>query len=179
MRALVVHESMFGNTRDVARAVADGLAAALPGGSVESVEVGEAPPLDTVEVDLLVVGAPTHAFGLSRPTTRADAAEKAAQAGLTTVSTGQGVREWTGSATRVRCLTAAFDTHVTSPDLPGHACRRIDKRLRRLGGRPVTEPQTFGVGGMTGPLGAGEVERARQWGTELARLTIAQTARSR
>lgn len=176
MRALVVYESMFGNTRDVAEAVSEGLGPAV---RAEVVEVGVAPPLDTVDTDLLVVGATTHAFGLSRPTTRADAAGTAAQQGRTTVSTGQGVREWLGAGTTLRCLTAAFDTHVTSPDLPGHACRRIDKRLRRMGGRPLAEPSTFGVGGTTGPLGEGELERARRWGAELGRLALAQAARSR
>ena len=48
MRALVVYESMFGNTRDVASAVADGLRTV---GDVETVEVGVAPSRPPADVD--------------------------------------------------------------------------------------------------------------------------------
>ena len=64
MTALVVFESMFGNTKVIADAVAEGLARHLP---VRQVEVGAAPTVIGGEVELLVVGGPTHAFGLSRP----------------------------------------------------------------------------------------------------------------
>lgn len=62
MKALVVYESMFGNTEQVARAVATGLGRHL---DVELVAVANAP--DTVsDVDLVVVGGPTHAFSMTR-----------------------------------------------------------------------------------------------------------------
>jgi flavodoxin len=67
MRSLVVVESMFGNTRMIADAVANGLSAAGP---VTVVEVGDAPVAPNEDVALLVVGAPTHAFSLSRANTR-------------------------------------------------------------------------------------------------------------
>src|SRR5690606_14826892 len=72
MRALVAFESMFGNTGLIAEAIADGLARH---GEVETAEVGTAPVLLPAEVDLLVVGGPTHAFGMSRPGTRSSAKE--------------------------------------------------------------------------------------------------------
>ena len=67
MRALVVYESMFGNTEAVARAVADGLAEMH---DVDLREVSQAPIAVIARVDLIVVGGPTHAFSLSRPATR-------------------------------------------------------------------------------------------------------------
>ena len=70
MRALVVYESMFGNTEAVARAVADGLAEMH---DVDLREVSQAPTEVIGRVDLIVVGGPTHAFSLSRPATRASA----------------------------------------------------------------------------------------------------------
>jgi hypothetical protein len=88
MRALVVFESMFGNTQAIAQAVADGLAIRM---EVDLLEVGSAPAAVPGGVDLLVVGAPTHAFGMSRPATRQSAAQQA-PAGL--VSKGHGLREW-------------------------------------------------------------------------------------
>lgn len=78
MRALVVFESMFGNTQVIARSVADGLA---PRMRVDLVEVGAAPTALDGDVDLLVVGGPTHAFGMSRAGTRQSAAQQS-QRGL-------------------------------------------------------------------------------------------------
>jgi flavodoxin len=76
MRALIVYESMFGNTRQIAEAVAEGLRAGHDAAPVEVglVEVGEA-PATVADVDLLVVGGPTHALGMSRPETRQSATE--------------------------------------------------------------------------------------------------------
>nr|BFE79344.1 hypothetical protein GCM10020093_019450 [Planobispora longispora] len=119
MRALVVYESMFGNTQTIARAIADGLATRM---AVDVVEIGAAPAAVPGDVDLLVVGGPTHAFGMSRPNTRQSAVQQATS-GL--VSKGQGMREWLtalpGGAPRA--AAAAFDTRVKIPLIPGAARR--------------------------------------------------------
>ncbi|MGH9235079.1 MAG: flavodoxin [Acidimicrobiales bacterium] len=177
MRALVVYESMFGNTQAVAEAVADGLALADGMDGVGLVEVGVAPAHVDDDVDLLVVGAPTHAFSLSRPATRQDAVTKS---GETLVSSGTGLREWLAGLDRGshRPASAAFDTKVAKPRLPGSAARAAAKRLRRLGMAVVVPPATFLVDGMTGPLLDGEVDRARRWGTDLgARVARSAIAR--
>ena len=57
---------------------------------VEVVKVSEAPPKLEVDVDLIVAGGPTHAFGMSRPTTRGDAIDRGATEG----EQGFGLREW-------------------------------------------------------------------------------------
>ena len=66
MKALVVFESMFGNTKEIAEAIAEGLRDTL---ETECLEVGQA-PAPWEDIDLLVVGGPTHQFGLSRPDSR-------------------------------------------------------------------------------------------------------------
>src|SRR4051794_19058470 len=66
-RALVVYESLFGNTQQVAQAVARGMA--LAGWEVQLVEVVHARRGHDLDCDLLVLGAPTHAFSLSRAST--------------------------------------------------------------------------------------------------------------
>jgi hypothetical protein len=172
MDAWVVYESMFGNTRDVARAVADGVAGSL---SVTLHEVGEAPSQIGPGVDLLVVGAPTHAFSLSRPATRQDAARQAAGP---LVSPGIGVREWLERLGRVpdALVTATFDTRVARPRLPGSAAHAADRRLRALGATPVVAPQTFWVQGTPGPLAPDQLEAARRWGAEVARAASARGA---
>lgn len=173
MRALVVFESMFGNTKVVADAVAEGLATRM---RVTAVEVGVAPAAIEDDVDLVVVGGPTHAFGMSRPGTRQDAAR---QAERPLVSAGSGLREWLetirGGSPRV---AAAFDTRIEKPRLPGSAARAAERRLRRLGFRIAAQPASFYVAGMPGPLVAGERERARRWGEDLGALVAdGQTAR--
>jgi flavodoxin len=62
MRALVVYESMYGNTHVVASNIADGLRATH---EVTLVPVADATADLVAEADLLVVGAPTHVHGLS------------------------------------------------------------------------------------------------------------------
>ncbi|WP_242448190.1 flavodoxin domain-containing protein [Cellulomonas sp. WB94] len=88
MRAVVVVESMFGNTRQVAEAIADGL---RPTVEAEVVDVGVAPETIDPEVGLLVVGGPTHAFGMSRPASRTQALQEAGTPGG---SPDVGMREW-------------------------------------------------------------------------------------
>ncbi|MBG0822683.1 hypothetical protein HS048_18260 [Planomonospora sp. ID91781] len=89
-------------------------------------------------MDLLVVGAPTHAFGMSRPATRQSAAQQA-PAGL--VSKGRGLREWLAALDDhvPAVAAAAFDTRVENPWVPGSARHGADRRLRRKGfARPFT-----------------------------------------
>jgi hypothetical protein len=171
MRALVVFESMFGNTEVIANAIAEGLTGPM---QVETVEVGVATTRVGDDVGLLVVGGPTHAFGMSRAGTRQDAGRQAS-AGL--VSTGIGLREWLDALQRSTSVAAAaFDTRISKPRLPGSAARAAEKRLRRLGFRVVAPAASFYVEGTMGPLVAGERERARRWGELLRVRTDATTA---
>jgi hypothetical protein len=155
--ALVVYESAWGNTREVAEAVAEGL-----GLGATTVAVADAPPLETVDVELLVVGGPTHAFGMSREGTRADAHQRGG-ASLTT-----GIREWMDAASSVALRVATFDTHTRHPNLPGTASKGAAKKLTSLGCDLVAPPEKFWVNGYEGPLLDGEADRARAWGAQLA-----------
>jgi hypothetical protein len=163
VRALVVYESMFGNTRAIAAAIAEGLEGADV--EVELVEVGTAPAAPDADVGLLVVGGPTHALSLSRPESRSSAAEQAE--GEPLVSQGIGLREWLAALPAGRLPSAAFDTHADKR-VPGAASRAANKRLRRKGYRAVLPPESFYVSGTAGPLVDGELERARGWGARLA-----------
>lgn len=162
-RALIVHESMFGNTRKVADAIAEGLRTAI---DVELVRADQAPAVLPDEVVLLVVGGPTHAFGMSRPATRVDASAR----GDLPVPTS-GIREW---LQQLRCreaplVSAAFDTRVVRVRLlPGSAARAAARVLHRRGYEAVLPPTSYYVHDVPGPLAAGELERARRWGEELA-----------
>jgi hypothetical protein len=165
MRAIVIYESMFGDNKQVAEAIAAGLAEA--GAQAESVEVGAAPSQVT-DVDLVVVGSPNHAWSMPRPSTR-QSAQKEADGPL--VSQGIGVREWLGQASLPAGVrTAAYDTRGSHPKpvvAMDHAAASIDKRLVKLGGIRLGKPEAFHVADMKGPLEPGELERAQAWGREL------------
>jgi hypothetical protein len=170
MRVLIVYESMFGNTEKVAQAIA---AVLTPPARVDIVEVGAAPPT-VAGIDLLIVGAPTHAFGLSRASTRASAAQQAT-GGI--ISRGTGLREWLATlpAAVPGVSAAVFDTRVDKPVwLVGSAARAAAKRLRHLGYPLVEAPQSFFVAGIPGPLLDGELSRACRWGEALSQR-IART----
>lgn len=164
MRMVVVYESMFGNTRAIAEEIAGGLA---DHGDVEVFEVGDAP--EAPVADLLVVGAPTHAFGLSKPPTRHNAAGMTERA---LISRGDGAREWLASLTSGPGEAAAFGTRVSGP--LGSAASAIGRRLRSKGRHLICAPEDFYVAArdveVDHALKPGELERARAWGDRLGRL---------
>ena len=171
MHALVVFESMYGNTKVIAEAVADGLSSRIP---VEITEVGKAPMVIGDDVALLVVGAPTHAHGMSNPDTRRTAADRAdKERGIASTSTG--LREWLAGLAMApsSVAVAAFDTRLKGPGLLwGSAAKSAEGQLRKAGAHVVTPAQSFFVAGPRGPvyegLAEGEIDRARRWGERLA-----------
>ena len=176
MRCVVAYESMYGNTRAVAMAIAEGIRTVA---TADVLPVSQLRDLNGVE--LLVLGAPTHARGMPRPSTRRSAVSTVAKRGehLRTEpdAEAEGVREWLDQA-RVerhrsggieRLPVAAFDTHYALPmNVGGSAAKAIGRRLKRAGGVLIERPVSFRV--VSGDvLAAGETDRARQWGARLAR----------
>jgi hypothetical protein len=176
--ALVVYESMFGDTRQVAEAIGVGLAGKY---QVTVVAVHRLAPGQLHGVDFLVVGGPTHVRGMSRSKTRAAALDQAARPGRPVTvdpeaAAGPGLREWFGTLTDAPGLAAAFDTRVQlSQILTGRAAPKIAHSLQRAGCRLVAEPESFLVTKQT-TLVAGEQQRARAWGENLAALAANRAA---
>ena len=159
MKTLLVYESMWGNTKQVAETVAHAL-----GGDVTVVEVEAAPPAIPPDVDLVVVGGPTHAFSMSRASTRHDAETKGAGTGHAEA----GIREWLSALTASDTPFATFDTRVGSVrHLPGSAAKAAAKEVRRHHLGRLVDTQSFYVADMAGPLLDGELERASVWGRAL------------
>jgi hypothetical protein len=170
MRAVVVYESMFGDTRQVAEAIGEGLA---PEFEVTVVPVSGVGSPALVGADLLVVGGPTHVRGMSRPKTREGALDQAAQPGsgidLELGATGPGLREWFTTLTDAPPCGAAFDTRVQlSPLITGRAAPKIARSLQRCGCSLIAEPESFLVTTKKPALVVGERERASAWGKTLA-----------
>jgi hypothetical protein len=170
MKALVVYESMYGNTRAVAEGVAEGLRAAAV--ETELMPVRDAQHDHVAEVDLLVIGGPTHVHSMTRPKTRHAAVEQAASHGLVVEDDAEatGVREWIeGLPAMSGTSAAAFDTRVDMAKLlSGQASRAIARSLRGHGFHVVLAPESFLVDTKTALL-EGERARAVAWGQDLAR----------
>ena len=168
MKTLVIYESLYGNTREIAEAVAEGLGETA---EVEVHAVAETPPAEVAGVDLLVVGGPTHVHGMSSRLSRKAAAEDAkTKPELEPDVEGPALRDWfDGLGKTDRGRAAAFDTRLGKPKLiTGSAAKGIAHRLRRHG-YDVVADVSFVVDDSVGPLHEGERERAREWGRELAR----------
>lgn len=146
MNALVVYFSKFGNTREVAQAIARALGSEGP---VRAISMEEMTDSDLAESGLVIVGSPTHRMNLP-----------------------EAVRPMIAALPR-RSLrhtpVAAFDTsyRMSAWLARFRAARKLDKRLRKLGGRRIVPPETFHVVEREGPLYDGEIERASLWATSI------------
>jgi len=175
MRAVIVYESLYGNTRQVAEAVRDGIRSAYATAHVDCLAVGQADPRALDEVELLVVGGPTHARRMSTGLSRAMGA-KAMTADERAMATkaGAGLRSWFHGLPKAPAgaRAAAFDTRGSTPAVGG-AAPGIVRRLRHLGYDVIEPPAGFHVDDLKGPIHDDELERARRWGAALADLAVA------
>jgi hypothetical protein len=90
MKASVVYESMFGNTRQVAEAIAAGIREADPSARVTVARADTAQPDEAAAAGLLVVGGPTHVLRMSSPRSRQQGLQAAQKA--TGVAAGPSAR---------------------------------------------------------------------------------------
>jgi len=169
MRAVIIYESMFGNTHAIADAIGKGLESL---DNVALVPVVEAGRERLGDADLLVVGGPTHFHGMSRTRTRKWAASTAQNPKKDLVldrdAQGPGMRGWLRSLGHGHTKVAAFDTRFTGPAvLRGRASRQISRKLRRHGFEVVAKPESFFVT-LENHLQPGEEARAQEWGKRLA-----------
>ncbi|WP_334170533.1 flavodoxin family protein [Sinomonas sp.] len=146
MEAVVVYESNFGNTRQIAEAISRGIGAESHAVEAEKFNAGHLKP-----GSLLVVGSPINAW---RPLPE--------------------VAGWLsalapGSLAGIRA--ASFDTRVKSV-FHGDAAKKIAKGLEAAGAEQAAEPTWYYVEGKEGPLLDGELERAERWGAELAAQAV-------
>jgi hypothetical protein len=161
MKAIVVYESLWGNTAAIARSIAEGI-----GPDAVALTTDEATGTAIQGADLIVAGAPLLGFSLPTQAMRdqisadksappPDLAHPSMRSWLETVPDGRG-----------RCC--GFETRIWWS--PGSAAKKCSEGLRRHGYSAAGKDEKFIVTGKYGPLKDGELERARQWGAQLAKL---------
>jgi Flavodoxin len=178
MRAVIIYESMYGNTHLIADAIARGLE---PGNEVTVVPVARATRDLLDEADLVVAGGPTHVHGMSQARTRQAAVEASKGGGRPSLdpdAEGRGLGDWFGSLGPVSALAAAFDTRLAGPAVvTGRASKRIARLLGQHGFTVIARPNSFLVT-TDSQLRPSEEDRARDWGKELAAKLAAAEATS-
>jgi hypothetical protein len=162
MKAIVVYESYWGNTAAVARAIAEGL-----GPEARALSTTEATGAIIAEADLIVAGSPVIAFSLPTEKMRENIRANPGKAPAPPDLSHPSLRLWLEGLPKGHGRAAAFETRVRLS--PGGAASKIVDGLKNAGYSPVTEAQRFIVKGKFGPLRDGELDRARQWGAELAK----------
>lgn len=159
MKALILYDSMFGNTEQVAQAMTMALAEQM---EATARRVGDVTPHELVAVDYVIVGSPTQGFQPTPATKKLLDSLPAQQL--------KGVK------------VAAFDTRIAVEDvgnrfltfmvsLFGYAAKPIANRLQKKGGDLVAPPEGFIVNGKEGPLKEGERARAALWAQQLVVTT--------
>ncbi|WP_431683256.1 flavodoxin family protein [Kitasatospora sp. KL5] len=172
MQAVIVYESMYGNTRLIAEAIAEGVHRAAPDAEVSCLPVADAGADVTRGADLLVVGGPTHMHGMSSGLSRKLARSAAEKHGTDVEAPGgadsPGLRTWLRALPETATGThaAAFDTRADMK-MSGGAADGIAKRLSHHHYDVMVEPEGFVVEDSEGPLRAGELDRAQTWGASL------------
>jgi flavodoxin I len=142
MKALIVYDSVYGNTEKIARAIAGAL---TPSGEVKVLRAGEVNPSELESLDLLIVGSPT-------------------QGGKPTRAIQDFLNKLPESAVRGMNV-AAFDTRFSTKLVAifGYAAGKIAGNLKTKGGTLILPPEPFFVKSKEGPLKEGELERAAGW----------------
>jgi flavodoxin len=155
MKVLIVYDSYFGNTEQIAQAIGDAL---RPQADVDVLRVGDVKLEQLSDLDVLIVGSPTRAFSATPPI-------KQFLGGIP----GGGL-----DGVKVAAFDTRIDVEKTGPRFLamlvrvfGYAAEPIAKRLERKGGEPGAAPAGFIVNDSEGPLREGELERAAEWAKQV------------
>ena len=162
MKAIVVYESLWGNTAALARAIAEGI-----GGGTRAVSTGEAGAEALAGVDLIVAGAPVLGFRLPTEEMRRSVLTTERRAPKPADLSHPSMRAWLDTVPAGRCSFAAFESGLWWS--PGGATKSIAEKMAAAGYSEVVKGRRFVVRGRYGPLRDGELDKARSWGAELAR----------
>ncbi len=161
MKAVVVYESLWGNTAAIARSIAEGA-----GPDAVALTTDEATGPAIRGADLIVAGAPLLGFALPTEAMR-DGIRKDKNAPPPDLA-HPSMRSWLETVPDGTGLCCGFETRIWWS--PGSAAKKCSEGLRSHGYAAAGKDEKFIVTGKYGPLKDGELERARLWGAQLAKL---------
>lgn len=169
MRAIVVYESVWGNTRAVARAIAEGL-----GPEARAYATDDVPAEALASADLIVAGSPVFAFSLPSETIRTNILRTETEGPPPDLS-HPSLRSWLDALPEGHGRCAAFETRIWWS--PRGATGAIQRKLEERGYARLAKAERFVVRDKYGPLRDGELDRARAWGATLRTLLAASPGR--
>ena len=153
MKTLVLYDSAFGNTEQIARTIGSAIS-----GDVKVLRIGEINPSALGQVDFLFVGSPT-------------------QGGKPTPAMRDFLDNVPASALKEMKI-AAFDTRLSGRlvGIFGYAAGKIANDLKSKGAVLASSPEGFLVNGKEGPLKERELERAALWANQIVRILSPEKA---
>jgi hypothetical protein len=160
MNAIVDYESLWGNTAAIAHAIAEGI-----GPEARALSTAEATAAEIAGADLIVAGAPVHAFSLPTDQSRRNAGGGDGKTPAPDLSHPP-MRTWLAGLAAGQGRYAAFETAFKWS--PSGVPKAISKALEGAGYRRAAKAHRFLIAGGSGPLRDGELEKAKAWGAELA-----------
>lgn len=158
MKAVVVYESLWGNTASIAKAIAEGI-----GPDTRALSTDEATAEALEGADLVVAGAPLLGFNLPTEEMRKSIGSNPTMPAADLAHPS--MRSWLDSLPEGSGRGAGFETRIWWS--PGSAAKKIAAGLQSAG-YSAAQTEKFLVTGRCGPLKNGEIERARAWGAKLA-----------
>ena len=145
-KAIVIYDSKFGNTEKIAKALSEGMK--KEGLEADCMRIDNVNLNKLGEYEILAIGAPTHAFGISKP-----------------------MKEFLKKLESVNLQNKkafAFDTKMKSR-FAGSAAKGIEKQLKKLQMTIIRPYASAIVKGTEGPLEEGAEEKFTQIGSEIAK----------
>lgn len=144
-RAIIIYDSKYGNTRMVGEAIADGLKQS--GAAIALRQVKEARAEDISAFDIILIGSPNHMGG--------------------PLGDIKKLIETLGKLGLEGKKIAFFDTYMAADH--EKALKKMERLLsQKASGWQLLPGISLKVDKMKGPLAAGEIERARDFGKKLA-----------
>lgn len=147
---LVIFDSVFGNTAEIAKAIGEAL-----GAPVKKVDI--ITPDDLEGLKILFIGSPTRAFQPTPATMSFLKGQKGQLNGVRAAAFDTRIRVENTNSGFLKFMVGIFD----------YATPKLGKGLNKAGAEISLEAEGFIVLDSEGPLAEGELERAQAWAVKI------------